>query len=204
VAARSNAFWDRSSYFLIIKSCALVSGLGAAFMVSTDIDPPEAVLRVAPIAYWRTAGLRLLAWLSVGGSVLLSVAPTLNAKPVSAGSIVVLWESFLPDFVLVSAVCFLAATIFGSYVGGGVSFVVIGGLALSGSRLRRFPLGLTEAPPTSNGSVAVWHRWQLGRGAVGLLSLVMIVSALGVLKRAGVTWNRTLRGDREESKSLND
>jgi hypothetical protein len=185
-ASRSGTFWDRSSFFLMIKSCALIIGLGAAFTVSADIDPPEAVLRPTPLAYWRTATLRLLVWLLIGGGVLLALAPTLSAKPLSMDSLGVLWESFLPDFLLVCGVCFLAASIFGSYVGGGLSFVAIGVLALGGSKLRRFPLGLIDAPPVRGDPLAVWHRWELGRAATGGLSIVLILVALLLLRDAGI------------------
>jgi hypothetical protein len=90
--------------------------LGAAILTAPETDPPREVLRAGPVPLWRTLALRLAGWLLLGATPVLILA-------VGHGGIAgwrttdLVWGA-LPNFLLVAAVGFLAASRT-SVLGGG-------------------------------------------------------------------------------------
>jgi hypothetical protein len=150
--------------------------LGAAILTAPETDPPREVLRAGPVPLWRTLALRLAGWLLLGATPVLILA-------VGHGGIAgwrttdLVWGA-LPNFLLVAAVGFLAASRTSVLGGGAAAMAVVVGLDVAG---RAWPAWL----PVQLLSVPGDPRWHSSRAWMVGLSLALVVVALALETRAG-------------------
>ncbi|MEA2461101.1 MAG: hypothetical protein QOH90_1278, partial [Actinomycetota bacterium] len=122
------AILEESTTLLPLLVLAVGFGVGCAFIVGSDVDPAETVLRGAPLPYWRTLGLRLLGW--VVPSVLtlgLLAERASNALGTDPGPYLYL---ALNQLLLGAAFAIAASRLTGSLPGGGVALALVGAGAL--------------------------------------------------------------------------
>lgn len=100
--------------FLLIQGTGWLSGLGAAFLTSRDVDPPWPIIAVTP-APRRIWAVRWLGWLIGGLVIFLAFGASIRETEPIAG-LLVTWVTF-SCFALGSAVVALAADIVGGVIG---------------------------------------------------------------------------------------
>ena len=176
--------------YRLLKSCSIIVGLGGAFIVSSEIDPAEPVLRSTPNPYWHASRLRMAVWLVVGTGLLILLIRFLP-RTVGIAEPGVLWQALLPEFLLTVSLSFLGATIAGSYVGGGLSLGVVALLFVVSSRWHRVPFRLLEAPPVRGASSGELQHWYGGR--LWTLALAIVFLTAPPLARRAVLVFRRLR-----------
>ncbi len=64
------------------RAAGALVGIQAAFLVSSEVDPPHPLLQGAPVPYWRTAAVRLVLWAVLMASALVLVVSHIGAGPV--------------------------------------------------------------------------------------------------------------------------
>ena len=79
------------------RAAGALVGIQAAFLVSSEVDPPHPLLQGAPVPYWRTAALRLVLWAVLMASVLVLVVSHIGAGPVGRGAILRFWPPIQPE-----------------------------------------------------------------------------------------------------------
>jgi hypothetical protein len=160
---------------LLFRRAAFLLGLGAAILTAPETDPPREVLRAGPVPLWRTLALRLAGWLLLGATPVLILA-------VGHGGIAgwrttdLVWGA-LPNFLLVTAVGFLAASRTSVLGGGAAAMAVVVGLDVAGRAWPAwFPVQLLSVPGDP--------RWHSSRAWLVGLSLALVV-ALALEARTG-------------------
>ena len=162
-----------SAIFLLLEIGALVLGLGAAFLVSEDVDPPKSLLRALPIPYWRTAFVRFVLWFLVSGIVLeVFVRIGDPVVPATAGT---LRAAAFPTLLLVAGCSLLGAAVFGSLIGGAATLGLVCLILVAETASPELPLQLRDMPSSTT--------WRVSRlvatatGGVAALVALNVVSA---------------------------
>jgi hypothetical protein len=157
-----------------VQACGLVLGLGGAFLVSAETDPPQPILRSVPVGYWRAVAVRIAAWAVIGLAVLALLAE--RTAPREQLKVAPVFMAAAATYLLAVAASVLLATMAGSYVGGCLALVGLAGLALAGDSWRSDPVPLLTVPGASVSHadyraaalaavLAGLAFWLLGRGA---------------------------------------
>ena len=115
------------TWFLLIQGSGLISGLGAAFLTSADVDPPWTVIALTPRAPFVIRALRWLIWLLAGLAVFLVVGTTVTAaadQPELVEGLTVTWVAY-SAFALSSTLTGALADLGGAIAGTIASLVLI-------------------------------------------------------------------------------
>ncbi len=158
------------------KSAGALVGIQAAFLVSSEVDPPHSLLQAAPVAYWRTAASSQVLWVVIMAGVLVLVVSHIGAGQVGRQllfeshlrvdmSASRLAEAAVAAFVLATGLAYCLATVFGSLLGAAIG---LGVLALAAAM---FFSGTPD--------VLAYFWWELGIGVgTGLAAVVAIRSGV--------------------------
>jgi hypothetical protein len=172
-----NALGDPDIGVAVFRWAAFLLGLGGAVLIAPETDPPHEVLRAAPIPMWRALAVRLGGWLLLGGLAVVALAAQLD-NPAGGWTAADLARGALPNFLLVTAVCFLAARATSVLGGGAAAIAVVVALHLAG---RAWPGWF----PIQLGSVPGGPHWQASRAWMVALSLALVALALLAERRSG-------------------
>jgi hypothetical protein len=170
---------------MVVRWAALLLGLGGVVLAAPETDPPREVLRAAPVPRWRTLALRLAGWLLLGSVPVLVLAVRLGGT--AGWTAADLVRGALPNFVLATAVGFLAANLTSVLGGGAAAMAAIVGLDTAG---RVWPAGF----PVQLRSVPGGQHWQASRAWMVGLSLALVAVALLLEARAGTRVGLPFRG----------
>jgi hypothetical protein len=161
---------------VVFRWAAFVLGLGGGVLAAPETDPARDVLRAAPTPWWRTLALRLAGWLLLGTASVLVLAVWLaGTAGWTAANLV---RGALPNFLLVTAAGFLAASRTSVLGGGAAAMAVVAGLDVAG---RAWPAWF----PVQLRSVPGGPHWQASRVWMVASSLALIAAALLAERRAG-------------------
>jgi hypothetical protein len=161
---------------VVFRWAAFVLGLGGGVLAAPETDPARDVLRAAPTPWWRTLALRLAGWLLLGTVSVLVLAVRLDGT--AGWTAANLVRGALPNFLLVSAAGFLAASRTSVLSGGAAAMAVVAGLDVAG---RGWPAWF----PVQLRSVPGGPHWQGSRVWMVASSLALIAAALLAERRAG-------------------
>jgi hypothetical protein len=161
---------------VVFRWAAFVLGLGGGVLAAPETDPARDVLRAAPTPWWRTLALRLAGWLLLGTVSVLVLAVRLDGT--AGWTAANLVRGALPNFLLVSAAGFLAASRTSVLGGGAAAMAVVAGLDVAGRAWPAwFPIQLRSVPGAPH--------WQGSRVWMVGSSLALIAAALLAERRAG-------------------
>jgi hypothetical protein len=160
----------------VLRLAAFVLGVGGAVLAAPETDPPRDALRATPTARWRTLAARLSWWLALGSAPILALAVLLDGTGGWAAAD--LARAALPNFLLVTAAGFLAASRSSTLGGGAAALAVVGTLSLAGRVWAWSPVQL--------GAVPGGPHWQASRAWLAAVSAVLVATALLVEGRAGL------------------
>jgi hypothetical protein len=181
--------------FYLIQSNGLLIGLGASFLVSSEVDGAEPILQASPIPFWRTPAQRLALWLTIGTLALLAVAwLRRNTLGLSAAH---LWQGAVPDLILVAGLCFLGASLAGSYIGGGASLAAVVVMAMAGRTFPSFPIRVLDLPPDPSFTLRQVHVWNAGRVCTVVAGALLLAVALARLRWKAARTERSVRSGDE-------
>jgi hypothetical protein len=161
---------------VVFRWAAFLLGLGGGVLAAPETDPAREVLRAAPTPWWRTLALRLAGWLALGALAVLPLAVWLDGT--AGWTAANLVRGALPNFLLVTAAGFLAASRTSVLGGGAAAMAVVVGLDVAG---RAWPAWF----PVQLGSVPGALHWQASRVWVVAVSLALVTVALLLEARAG-------------------
>jgi hypothetical protein len=158
------------------RMAALLLGLAGALLAAPETDPPRDLLRSAPRARWRALALRLAGWLALGAPAVLGAAAWLAGTAGWSGAD--LARAALPDFLLMTAACFLGAGPTSALGGGVAGLAAVAALAAAGRAWpARFPVQLGSLP--GEPAWATSRAWMVG------FAVAMAATALLLEARAG-------------------
>ena len=161
---------------VVFRWAAFVLGLGGGVLAAPETDPARDVLRAAPTPWWWTLALRLAGWLLLGTvSVLVLAVWLAGTAGWTAANLV---RGALPNFLLVTAAGFLAASRTSVLGGGAAAMAMVAGLDVAG---RAWPAWF----PVQLRSVPGGPHWQASRVWMVAGSLALIAAALLAERRAG-------------------
>jgi len=161
---------------VVFRWAAFVLGLGGGVLAAPETDPARDVLRAAPTPWWWTLALRLAGWLLLGTVSVLVLAVWLDGT--AGWTAANLVRGALPNFLLVTAAGFLAASRTSVLGGGAAAMAVVAGLDVAG---RAWPAWF----PVQLRSVPGGPHWQASRVWMVASSLALIAAALLAERRAG-------------------
>ncbi|MGO9878587.1 MAG: hypothetical protein ACLPSM_04410 [Acidimicrobiales bacterium] len=165
------------------RAAGVLVGIQAAFLVSSEVDPPLPILQGAPVPYWHTATSRLVLWVVVMAGVLVLVVSHIGAGQVGhelsfearlrfATGASELAESAVAAFVLATGLAYLLATVLGSLLGAAIG---LGVLAVAGAVF----FGQSGSPLAGTPDVLAYLWWELGIGVgTGLAAVVAVRSGI--------------------------
>lgn len=110
------------TFFLLIQGVGWISGLGAAFLTSRDVDPPWPVIAVTPRPR-RIWAIRWSVWLVGGLAICLALGASVG-RPQPIAGLLVTWVVF-SCFTLSSAVVAVLSDFFGGLIGAVVAVALI-------------------------------------------------------------------------------
>jgi hypothetical protein len=171
----ASAVGDPDTRVVAFRWAALLLGLGGAVLAAPETDPPREVFRAAPVPLWGTLVLRLAGWLVLGAAAVLALAGLLDGT--GGWTAADLVRGALPNFLLVTATAFLAASRTSVLGGGAAAIALVVGLDLAGRVWPRFPLQLGAVPGALH--------WQAGRAWLVAGSLALVAVALLAERRTG-------------------
>jgi hypothetical protein len=160
---------------VVFRWAAFVLGLGGGVLAAPETDPARDVLRAAPTPWWWTLALRLAGWLLLGTVSVLVLAVRLDGT--AGWTAANLVRGALPNFLLVTAAGFLAASRTSVLGGGAAAIAVVVGLDVAGRAWPGFPLQLGAVPGAPH--------WQAGRAWLVAGSLALVAVALLAERRTG-------------------
>jgi hypothetical protein len=166
---------DPDARVLAFRWAAFLLGLGGAVLTAPETDPPHEVLRAAPVPWWGTLALRLAGWLALGSAAVLALAGLLDGT--GGWTAADLARGALPNFLLVTATAFLAASRTSVLGGGAAAIALVVSLDLAGRAWPRFPIQLGAVPGAPH--------WQAGRAWLVAASLALVAVGLLVERRSG-------------------
>jgi hypothetical protein len=169
---------------VVVRWAAFVLGLGGGVLAAPETDPARDVLRAAPTPWWRTLALRLAGWLLLGTVPVLALAVWLDGT--AGWTAANLVRGALPNFLLVTAAGFLAASRTSVLGGGAAAMAAVVGLDTAG---RAWP---AEFPVQLRGVPGGPH-WQASRVWMVAGSLALVVVALLAERRTGLGLARPRR-----------
>lgn len=154
------------------RAAGALVGIQAAFLVSSEVDPPHPLLQGAPVPYWRTAALRLVLWAVLMASALVLVVSHIGAGPVGrelfydsglrfGPSAPHLAETAVAAFVLATGLAYCLATVLGSLLGASIG---LGVLAVAAA------VFFGRSSP-----VLAYFWWELGIGVGTVLTAVVAI-----------------------------
>jgi len=161
---------------VVFRWAAFVLGLGGGVLAAPETDPARDVLRAAPTPWWWTLALRLAGWLLLGTVSVLVLAVWLDGT--AGWTAANLVRGALPNFLLVTAAGFLAASRTSVLGGGAAAMAVVAGLDVAG---RAWPAWF----PVQLRSVPGGPHWQASRVWMVASSLALIAAALLLERRTG-------------------
>jgi hypothetical protein len=170
---------------MVVRWAALLLGLGGVVLAAPETDPPRDLLRAVPVPRWRTLALRLAGWLLLGTVPVLVLAVWLDGT--AGWTAADLVRAALPNFLLATAVGFLAANLTSVLGGGAVAMAAMVGLDTAGRVWPGwFPVQLRSVPGSPH--------WQASRAWMVGLSLALVAVALLLEARTGarprLPWRR--------------
>ena len=163
------------------RAAGALVGIQAAFLVSSEVDPPHPLLQGAPVPYWRTAASRLVLWVVIMAGVLVLVVSHIGADQVGhelsfethlrvTTSASELAETAVAAFVLATGLAYCLATVLGSLLGAAIG---LGALAVAGAVY----FGRSGSLLSGALDVLAYFWWELGIGVgTGLAAVVAIRS----------------------------
>jgi hypothetical protein len=161
---------------LLFRRAALLLGLGAAILTAPETDPPREVLRAGPVPLRRTLALRLAGWLLLAATPVLILAVG-HGDIAGWRTIDLVWGA-LPNFLLVTAAGFLAASRTSVLGGGAAAMAAVVALSTAGRAWPAwFPIQLDSVPGD--------RHWQSSRAWMIGLGLVLVATALVTEGRTG-------------------
>jgi hypothetical protein len=170
---------------VVFRWAAFILGLGGGVLAAPETDPARDVLRAAPTLWWRTLTLRLAGWLALGALAVLALAVWLDGT--AGWTAANLVRGALPNFLLVTAAGFLAASRTSVLGGGAAALAVVAGLDVAGRAWPAwFPVQLQSVPGSPH--------WQGSRAWIVAVSLALIAVTLMVEARAGTPVGLPRRG----------
>jgi hypothetical protein len=169
---------------VVVRWAAFLLGLGGGVLAAPETDPARDVLRGAPTPWWRPLAVRLAGWLALGTLAVLMLAVRLDGT--AGWTAADLVRGALPNFLLVTAAGFLAASRTSVLGGGAAAMAVVVGLDVAG---RAWPGWF----PVQLGSVPGDPRWQSSRVWMVGLSLILVVAALALEANTGARFGRPRR-----------
>jgi hypothetical protein len=169
------AVGDPDTRVVVFRWAAFLLGLGGAVLAAPETDPPREVLRAAPVPLWGTLVLRLAGWLALGAAAVLALAVLLDGT--GGWTTADLARGALPNFLLVTATAFLAASRTSVLGGGAAAMAVVVGLDVAGRAWPGFFLQLGAVPGAPH--------WQAGRAWLVAGSLALVAVALLVERHTG-------------------
>jgi hypothetical protein len=162
---------------MVVRWAVLLLGLGGVVLAAPETDPPRDLLRAVPVPRWRTLALRLAGWLLLGTVPVLVLAVWLGGT--AGWTAADLVRAALPNFLLATAVGFLAANLTSVLGGGAVAMAAMVGLDTAGRVWPGwFPVQLRSVPGSPH--------WQPSRVWMVGLSLALAASALLAERRTGL------------------
>jgi hypothetical protein len=161
---------------VVFRWAAFLLGLGGGVLAAPETDPARDVLRGAPTPWWRTLALRLAGWLALGTLAVLMLAVRLDGT--AGWTATNLVRGALPNFLLVTAAGFLAASRTSVLGGGAAAMAAMVGLDTAG---RAWPAWF----PVQLRSVPGGPHWQGSRVWMVAGSLALIAAALLLERRTG-------------------
>jgi hypothetical protein len=161
---------------VVFRWAAFLLGLSGGVLAAPETDPARDVLRAAPTPWWRTLALRLAGWLALGALAVLTLAMWLDGT--AGWTATNLVRGALPNFLLVTAVGFLAASRTSVLGGGAAAMAAMVGLDTAGRAWPAwFPVQLRSVPGSPH--------WQASRVWVVAVSLALVTVVLLLEARAG-------------------
>jgi hypothetical protein len=158
------------------RLAAVGLGLGAAVLAAPETDPPRDLLRAAPVPRWVGLAVRLAGWLVLGVPAVVVAAAWVDGTGGWAAADLV--RVALPGFLLLTAVCFLAAGPTSVLGGGGAGLAaVLASHTAARTWPERFPIQLLAVP----GDPA----WPASRTWTVAAAATLVAAALLLEHRAG-------------------
>ncbi len=163
------------------RAAGALVGIQAAFLVSSEVDPPHSLLQGAPVPYWRTAASRLVLWVVIMAGVLVLVVSHIGTGQVGhelsfethlrvTTNASELAETAVAAFVLATGLAYGLATVLGSLLGAAIG---LGVLAVAGAMY----FGQSGSLLSGALDVLAYFWWELGIGVgTGLAAVVAIRS----------------------------
>jgi hypothetical protein len=168
---------DPGTGVTVLRLAALLLGVGGAVLAAPETDPPRDLLRATPTAHWRTLASRLAGWLALGTAPILALAVLLDGA--GGWTAADLARGVWPNFLLVTATGFLAASLTSTLGGGAAAPAVVLVLYPAG---RMWPAGF----PVQLGAVPGGPHWQASRAWLAAVSVILVAITLLVERRAGL------------------
>jgi hypothetical protein len=166
---------------VVVRWAALLLGLGGVVLAAPETDPPRDLLRAEPVPRWRALALRLAGWLLLGTIPVLVLAARLGGT--AGWTAADLARATLPNFLLATAVGFLAANLTSVLGGGAAAMAAMVGLDTAGRVWPGwFPVQLRSVPGGPH--------WQASRAWMVGVSLALMAVALLLEARAGTRVGR--------------
>lgn len=167
---------DAGTGVAAFRLAALLLGLGAAVLAAPETDPPRDLLRSTAVSRWPGLALRLAGWLALGTTAVAATAAWLDGTAGWAAAD--LGRAAMANFLLMTAVCFLVASLTSVLGGGAAGLAAV--LALHGATLawpERFPVKL--------GSVPGDPAWPASQAWTTAGAAALVTAALALEHRAG-------------------
>jgi len=161
------------------RAAGALIGIQAAFLVSSEVDPPHPILQGAPVPYWRTAASRLILWVVIMAGVLALVVSHIGVGQVGhelsleahlrvTTGASELAEAAVAAFVLTTGLAFCLATVLGSLHAVAIGLGVLAVVAA---------LLFERSGPSSSASpdLLAYFWWELGIGVGTAFTAVVAI-----------------------------
>jgi hypothetical protein len=158
------------------RLAAVGLGLGAAVLAAPETDPPRDLLRAVPVPRWVGLAVRLAGWLVLGVPAVVVAAAWVDGTGGWPAADLV--RAALPGFLLMTAVCFLAAGPTSVLGGGGAGLAaVLASSTAARTWPERFPIQLLAVPGDPG--------WPASQPWTVATAATLVAAALALEHRAG-------------------